>query len=433
MLHIVSCHHNCIPSPIPKIIATYLSRKSIVLFLVSPAQPNPIRPNTLYNNHLFMSSPRNPGRYSKLENELELPPELEMDDTHDVEAFLPKASDTVWENADFASGDSDTNSVAYEDAEEPQPYLEGSSSNLASTNDGASMSRSQAASHIGATPSPDLERQQLAVGLSARQRALKIVHYLFPFRQTYERLSNGISTGRMQANTPGRFVGQGTDGVFRNLMAKPDTELNRVTQEQHPPTYEEAAADATPEYWETTMISPMYEDEVFVQGLPVGNLANFVWNVLVTVAFQLIGFILCYLLHTSHAAKQGTRGGLGITLVMYGYSIIPANLGHSDRLPLKFEPDDPNLIDISALTSIKGQHFDGYQLGLHLNEDTGTLLAATKTPYFAYGLIAFGIFIAIKSVVDFYKVKQVEQLILVPLRAQETHPVTSNVNEQEEG
>lgn len=103
-------------------------------------------------------------------------------------------------------------------------------------------------------------------------------NHFVPIRQTYERISNGITTGRMQANVPGRFIGQGTDGVFRNLAAKPDTDAAIQEQELHPPTYEEAAADATPEYWESTVISPMYEDEVFVEGLPVGNVASFVWN-----------------------------------------------------------------------------------------------------------------------------------------------------------
>ncbi|SGZ51855.1 CIC11C00000005219 [Sungouiella intermedia] len=379
-----------------------------------------------------MVSSHNSGRYSKLESKLDTVSESEMDAGCETTEFLPKDSETLWEGAEVASVESNTPSVAYEDAEESSPYIEGSSSNLAFTGESNSTSENRHGSDPVTAPSADLESQLLnGLGLSARQRALNVIQYIFPVRQTYERLSNGIATGRMQANTPGRFVGQGTDGVFRNLMAKPDTEDNRITQEQHPPTYEEAAADATPEYWETTMISPMYEDEVFVQGLPVGNVANFVWNVLVTVAFQLIGFILCYLLHTSHAAKQGTRGGLGITLVMYGYSIIPANFGHSDRIPIKFVPDEPNLIDISALTSIKGEHFDTYLLGLHLNDDTSTLLAATKKPYFAYGLIALGIFIIIKSIVDFYKVKQVEKLILAPQRAQEVHTVTDNVNEHE--
>jgi len=57
-------------------------------------------------------------------------------------------------------------------------------------------------------------------------------------------------------STPGtRVVGnsQSNDGVFANLNAKP-----RVGEdlEEKPPTYEQAAADATPPYWETTVLSP---------------------------------------------------------------------------------------------------------------------------------------------------------------------------------
>lgn len=35
-------------------------------------------------------------------------------------------------------------------------------------------------------------------------------------------------------------------------------------------------------------------------------------------AFQFVGFLLTYLLHTSHAAKNGSKAGLGITLIQYG-------------------------------------------------------------------------------------------------------------------
>lgn len=39
---------------------------------------------------------------------------------------------------------------------------------------------------------------------------------------------------------------------------------------------------------------------------------------LVSVSFQFIGFLLTYVLHTTHAAKHGSRAGLGITLIQYG-------------------------------------------------------------------------------------------------------------------
>ena len=269
----------------------------------------------------------------------------------------------------------------------------------------------------------DLEDLELQTSprLTTKQRIQRVLHHFFPVRQTYERINNGLTTGRMQTNN-GRFIGQGTDGVFRNLMAKPDTEELRQQQELNPPSYEEAAADASPEYWELTMISPMYEDEVFVQGLPVGNIANFVWNALVSVAFQFVGFILCYLLHTSHAAKQGSRAGLGINLIMYGWNLVPQNFGHPDKLPKKYQPENPNDFDINKSTKISGK-VDGYNSGIFIqnsNADTkdsngGDWLGGSgSAPYVAYGLIAFGLFIILKSLVDYYRVKQLERAILNP-------------------
>ncbi|WAQ92469.1 hypothetical protein PtA15_16A377 [Puccinia triticina] len=136
------------------------------------------------------------------------------------------------------------------------------------------------------------------------------------------------------------------DGVFANLSAKPDgpgTRLNPTTGQMefvggnddgHPtdkeevlPTYDSAALDSAPPYWETTVTLPgvnsgpyglLGPDDVLVDGLPVGNLFGFAWNLLVSMSFQFIGFLLTYLLHTSHAAKNGSRAGLGITLIQYG-------------------------------------------------------------------------------------------------------------------
>ncbi|RCK58164.1 Metal homeostatis protein BSD2 [Candida viswanathii] len=272
----------------------------------------------------------------------------------------------------------------------------------------------------------DLELQR-PPRLTTKQRIQRVLYHFFPVKQTYERINNGISTGRMQTNN-GRFIGQGTDGVFRNLMAKPDTEEMRQEQELNPPSYEEAAADASPEYWESTMISPMYEDEVFVQGLPVGNIANYVWNALVTVAFQFVGFILCYLLHTSHAAKQGSRAGLGINLIMYGWNLVPQNFGHPDQLPDKYQPDGPNEFDIDRSTRIHGK-VDSYTSGIFIQnskqEDTEEWMkTSVSAPYVAYGLIAFGLFIILKSLVDYYRVKQLERAILNPSSGL---PVTNSV------
>lgn len=361
------------------------------------------------------------GKYKELDQTL-------SDSETDV-APLPKPSLPT----ETASSSESSLVREYEDAEQPSETLfvqsaaEGSSANLRDGNIGNDE-------NVQSMSPGSLEEQRLpAPGrLSPSQRLLNVIHYLFPVKQTYQRLNNGITTGRLQANVPGRFVGQGTDGMFRNLMAKPDTQAEINTQEQNPPSYDEAAADSTPEYWETTMISPMYDNEVFVQGLPVGNLANFVWNALVTVAFQLVGFILCYLLHTSHAAKQGTRAGLGIMILMFGYDKLPSNFGRADKIPVRYEPEDPNMIDVTKSLSIKaGSKIDEYHLSL-FNKNDFPVLENTKTPYFAYGLIAFGIFIMLKALVDYYKVKQKEKRILAPQAQTEVNSTTEQVGPTDE-
>lgn len=150
-----------------------------------------------------------------------------------------------------------------------------------------------------------------------------------------------------------RIMGSGIsqDGVFANLNAKPERRRRRADGEDRgddddlvedtlPPTYETAAADTAPPYWETTIIGgpgglhPLAPggmgwtpggahvgaiEDLIVDGLPVGNFFGFAWNLLVSMSFQFVGFLLTYLLHTTHAARCGSRAGLGITLVQYGF------------------------------------------------------------------------------------------------------------------
>jgi hypothetical protein len=61
--------------------------------------------------------------------------------------------------------------------------------------------------------------------------------------------------------------------------------------------------------------------DMIVDSLPTGSLFSFCWNMLVSISFQFVGFLLTYLLHTSHAARLGSRAGLGITLIQYGFAL----------------------------------------------------------------------------------------------------------------
>jgi hypothetical protein len=176
-------------------------------------------------------------------------------------------------------------------------------------------------------------------------------------------------------------------------------------------TYEQAAADATPPYWETTILAPgTFGDEVFVEGLPVGSLFSFIWNAMISMSFQLVGFLLTYLLHTTHAAKNGSRAGLGITLVQFGFrfrsAVLNPGSGNNDTPGSGFDggvPSDPNAHDFDPETV--GSPAGGSDM-------TPAANAVTGSDWIAYGLMIVGWFILIKSVSDFVRARRHEQLVL---------------------
>jgi len=200
--------------------------------------------------------------------------------------------------------------------------------------------------------------------------------------------------------------GSGSDGVFANLAAKPEA---GEKMEEHPPTYEQAAADAAPPYWETTILAPGLggPDDVYVDGLPVGSVFSFIWNGMISMSFQLVGFLLTYLLHTTHAAKNGSRAGLGITLVQYGFYMkgsggIISQPGNSQD-PQYAEPPDPN-----------SHNFDPNQITQAAEGDSapGGIGSMPSTEWLAYVMMIVGWFILIRAVSDFLKARRHEQLVL---------------------
>lgn len=170
-------------------------------------------------------------------------------------------------------------------------------------------------------------------------------------------------------------------------------------------SYEEAAADATPPYWETTILAPgLSSDEVYVDGLPVGSIFSFVWNAMISMSFQLVGFLLTYLLHTTHAAKNGSRAGLGLTLVQYGFymkggSEASGADGGSDQYAA---PPDPN-----------SHSFDPNTVGESGGDGgNGAISGITTSEWISYVLMIVGWFILIRAVSDFLRARRHEQLVL---------------------
>ncbi|EZF68950.1 hypothetical protein H105_08500 [Trichophyton soudanense CBS 452.61] len=216
--------------------------------------------------------------------------------------------------------------------------------------------------------------------------------------------SNSAQPAAGRPNASASRVIRGTnDGVFANLSAKPERGGEKL--DDLPPTYEQAAADAAPPYWETTIVAPgMSSDEVYVEGLPVGSVFSFAWNGMISTSFQLVGFLLTYLLHTTHAAKNGSRAGLGLTMVQYGfymrntdgYSPPDSDTGGDGYV----NPPDPNSHDFNP-SAVDGS-----------SESGSSFHGLTTSDWLSYILMVVGWFILIRAISDYLRARRHEQLIL---------------------
>ncbi|KAI1352019.1 hypothetical protein F5Y01DRAFT_281125 [Xylaria sp. FL0043] len=214
------------------------------------------------------------------------------------------------------------------------------------------------------------------------------------------------STGAHPA-TNSRIYGGGiqSDGVFSNMTARP--ERGEKVVEEAPPTYEQAAADSAPPYWETTILAPGFggPDDVYIDGMPVGSIFSFLWNGMISASFQpLVGFLLTYLLHSTHAAKNGSLAGLGISIIQYGFAWSSTSDdgsmggGSGDGYA---NPPDPNSHD-----------FDPNAVGTGSGGDGSGWAGIDSSEWISYLLMIVGWFILIRSVSDYVRARRHEQLVL---------------------
>jgi len=114
-----------------------------------------------------------------------------------------------------------------------------------------------------------------------------------------------------------------------------------------PPSYAAAQADVVPPYHTHSIFLPsslqssltLTQGSVVVDGLPTGTLFSFLWNALVSTTFQFVGFVLTWVMHTTHAARYGSRAGLGVTLIQWGFGL-RARLDEINNPGLGAEPSD---------------------------------------------------------------------------------------------
>lgn len=205
-----------------------------------------------------------------------------------------------------------------------------------------------------------------------------------------------------------------------------------------PPSYAAAQADAAPPYHTSLVLlppsaiydanalsGPPTQGSVIVDSLPTGTLFAFLWNTLVSTTFQFVGFVLTWVMHTTHAAKFGSRAGLGITLIQWGFAL-------RARLDDAMNSGTGTWEDGTRLTFASTEEAEDYYNTIALLGN-GTVPATTTQPIPAQGesqwnnslltgpiatewlsffLMTIGWFLLLTSSLGFWRVKRWERSIL---------------------
>ncbi|KAI0280839.1 hypothetical protein BGY98DRAFT_962141 [Russula aff. rugulosa BPL654] len=260
------------------------------------------------------------------------------------------------------------------------------------------------------------------------------------FRRTFSAILPQSYYQRVPSERP-RGGGTDNDGVFANVTAKPaplvsvQTDNGDIyiapeeTQQEAPPSYMAASADAAPSYWDTIVHNPTGVDlngDMIIEELPTGSLLIFVLTTLISWFFQLPGFILSYLLHTTHAGRFGSQAGLALTLIQWGFG--------SSTVMGPFPPDEPP-------PPGPGPHAGGPPPGgppgggwrpeegmtgnSTMMDGNGSALADMEMPYSGHEWVSFflmtvGWFLLLTSLIGFFRVKRFE------LSVRASHAVSSS-------
>ncbi|KIM68826.1 hypothetical protein SCLCIDRAFT_1209033 [Scleroderma citrinum Foug A] len=254
----------------------------------------------------------------------------------------------------------------------------------------------------------------------------------------------GLDAQSSSSGTRGHVLGGGlgNDGVFRNMAAKPSTAGIRVqdgdsiyvvpeeSSATSPPSYAAAQADAVPPYHTSTLLlpsngGPLTQGSVIVEALPTGTLFVFLWNALVSTTFQFIGFVLTWVMSTTHAARFGSRAGLGVTLIQWGLGLRArldeaGSWGRPTFATAK-EADEYyqsiGLFNSSASelppTPTQSTAPDGSQMDDTWPGDS-VLTSPMATEWLSFLFMTAGWFLLLTSGLGFWRVKRWEKSILAP-------------------
>ncbi|KAJ7638965.1 hypothetical protein FB45DRAFT_417383 [Roridomyces roridus] len=234
---------------------------------------------------------------------------------------------------------------------------------------------------------------------------------------------------------PQAVIGNNNDGVFANVTAKPsaavvvqDGDSTYLVPEdaraEAPPSYASAQADAVPQYWENTVHAPFapgIAGEMIIDSLPSGSLFSFLWNMLVSISFQFVGFLLTYLLHTTHAARLGARAGLGVTLIQYGFALRSRGDPTEDDVGSAWSWSTPRptfatAAEAAAYYSNNATIDTSMTITPLTPEQANAIVADATSEWLSFFLMTIGWFILLTSVLGFWRVKRWERGVLTSQR-----------------
>ncbi|KAJ3358837.1 hypothetical protein GGF32_009933 [Allomyces javanicus] len=199
---------------------------------------------------------------------------------------------------------------------------------------------------------------------------------------------------------PRRTISAKSDGVFSHLSAKPEVaptaraDSPTAPPADLPPSYETAVTDPTPAYFDNTIFTTQLDDgELLVEGLPVGSPMTFFLAMFISMSFQFAGFLMAYLLATSHAGRMGAKAGFGVTLLQYGILL-------RTRV-MDIEDSGNPLGDADFASSLPPDTTP--------DEAEGILI---RTEWVSYLLLVCGWYLLIRSAIEFFRVKRLQAVVM---------------------
>ena len=192
---------------------------------------------------------------------------------------------------------------------------------------------------------------------------------------------------------------------------------------------------------------------------------------IVSVSFQFVGFLLTYVLHTTHAAKYGSRVGLGITLIQFGLTLRSRaeallETGEFPTDPADPEPQGTNADELEAENAIHALYgpdvtwpipirdpllgpdepprllHNIHEAEIYAIQHNTTLVRLFQLPsagdigraneWFSFLLMSIGWFLVLTSLGGWWRVKRFERGLLNAQRESEAAQAAANGGDESE-